>query len=159
MKPRRILLTLLFALAVEAASVGLLTSSAPAGDEVIAVIVNKANPASAVGANELRPIFQTSKTSWSSGGDAVPIDLPEDNPQRIAFDEVVLGLDADRVARYWKDRKIRGGARPPIRVATSAAMLKAVAAKEGAVGYVKASEVNATVKVVAKISGGKLSGP
>lgn len=85
--------------------------------------------------------------------------MPEDNALRLAFDEAVLGLDAERVARYWKDRKIRGGARPPLRVSNSAAVLRAVAAKEGAVGYVKTSEVNATVKVVAKISGGKLSAP
>jgi hypothetical protein len=38
-------------------------------------------------------------------------------------------------------------------------VLKFVAAKEGAVGYVKASEVNATVKVVARVVGGKLIGP
>jgi ABC-type phosphate transport system substrate-binding protein len=133
--------------------------STQAGEEVIAVIVNRANPASALGVTDLRPIFQTSKTSWSSGGDAAPINLPEDNPIRIAFDQTVLGLDAERVARYWKDRKIRGGARPPTRVASSAAVLKLVAAKEGALGYVKASEVNATVKVVAKVVGGKLIGP
>jgi hypothetical protein len=78
---------------------------------------------------------------------------------RHDFDHTVLGLDPDRVARYWKDRKIRGGARAPIRVSNSGAMLKAVAAKPGAVGYVKASEVNASVKIVAKIANGKLSGP
>jgi ABC-type phosphate transport system substrate-binding protein len=35
-------------------------------------------------------------------------------------------------------------------------MLKAVASKPGAIGYVRLSEVNNSVKVVAKISGGKL---
>jgi len=44
-------------------------------------------------------------------------------------------------------------------VPTTGAVLKAVAAKPGAVGYIRLSEVNNTVKVVAKISGGKLSGP
>jgi ABC-type phosphate transport system substrate-binding protein len=155
MKTRRSLLTL----AVICATATLIGPVSGAGEDVIAVIVNKANPASVLGASELRPIFQTSKTTWSSGGDAVPINLPEDNALRLAFDEAVLGLDAERVARYWKDRKIRGGARPPIRVSNSAAVLRAVAAKEGAVGYVKTSEVNPTVKVVAKISGGKLSAP
>lgn len=147
------------ALGLQSAIAALLASSSQAGDDVIAVIVNKANPASALDSSELRPIFQTRKMSWGSGGDAVPIDLPESNPLRIEFDEAVLGLDTDRVARYWKDRKIRGGARPPMQVPSSAAALKAVAAKEGAVGYVKASEANATVKIVARISGGKLGRP
>ena len=159
MKTRSFLLTALLTLVLLSLPAILWAPGLQAGEDVIVVIVNKANPASALTATDLRPIFQTSKTSWSSGGDAVPINLPEDNPLRIAFDQTVLGLDADRVARYWKDRKIRGGARPPTRVSSSAAVLKLVAAKEGAVGYLKASEANATVKVVAKIAGGKLSGP
>jgi ABC-type phosphate transport system substrate-binding protein len=159
MATRRALLGALLTAALLSASTGLWALRLQAGDDSIVVIVNKANPAAVVGATELRPIFQTSKTSWSTGGDATPINLPEENELRIAFDRAVLGLDPERVARYWKDRKIRGGARPPVRVASSAAMLKAVAAKDGAVGYIASSEVNATVKVVARISGGKVSGP
>ena len=133
--------------------------SSHAGDP-IAVIVNTANPISSIAVSDLRPIFQTTKTSWgNSAGDAMPLNLPEDNPVRQEFDQAVLGLDTDRVARYWQDRKIRGGARPPTRVPSPAAVIKVVASKVGAVGYIKASEVNATVKVVAKIQDGKLTGP
>ncbi|HVY27877.1 MAG TPA: hypothetical protein VHB79_15080 [Polyangiaceae bacterium] len=130
-----------------------------AGGDVLAVIVNKANPVTSLGQNELRPIFQTTKKVWSFGEDAIPINLPEDSPLRNDFDQAVLGLDPERVARYWTDRKVRGGARPPVRVPNTAAVLRAVAAKTGAVGYVRFSEVNGSVKVVAKISGGRLSGP
>jgi ABC-type phosphate transport system substrate-binding protein len=130
-----------------------------AGGEVLAVIVNKANPVVALERDDLRPIFQTTKKSWGFGEDAQPINLPEDNPLRNEFDKAVLGLDPERVARYWTDRKVRGGARPPIRVTSTGAVLKAVAAKPGAIGYVRLSEVNNSVKVVAKISGGKLSQP
>jgi ABC-type phosphate transport system substrate-binding protein len=135
------------------------SSGSQAGGEVLAVIVNKQNPARELSQNELRPIFQTTKKVWSSGEDAVPINLPEDNSLRNDFDQAVLGLDPERVARYWTDRKVRGGARPPVRVPNTAAVLKAVAAKAGAVGYVRLSEVNPSVRVVAKISGGKLTGP
>jgi ABC-type phosphate transport system substrate-binding protein len=130
-----------------------------AGGEVIAVIVNKSNPASVLSQNDLRPIFQTTRKVWGSGEDAIPINLPEDSSLRNDFDQAVLGLDPERVARYWTDRKVRGGARPPVRVPTPSAVLKAVAAKAGAVGYVRLSEVNNSVKVVAKISGGRLGGP
>jgi ABC-type phosphate transport system substrate-binding protein len=159
MATRRALLAGLLTAGLLSVPAVLWTLRLQAGDDSIAVIVNKANPATKLEATELRPIFQTSKTSWSTGGDTVPLNLPEENALRIAFDRAVLGLDAERVARYWKDRKIRGGARPPVRVASTAVMLKAVAAKEGAVGYIPSSEVNATVKVVARISNGKLSGP
>jgi ABC-type phosphate transport system substrate-binding protein len=131
-----------------------------AGGEAIAVIVNIANPIASVSLGELRPIFQTTKTSWgNSAGEAMPVNLPEDSSIRQEFDQAVLGLNLDRVARYWQDRKIRGGARAPTRVSTTSVMLKLVASKAGAVGYVKISEVNASVKVVAQISDGTLSGP
>ena len=155
MKTRRnLLLAVLFA-----APALTLAHDSVAGGEVLAVIVNKSNPASSLSQNELRPIFQTTKKAWGSGEDAVPINLPEDNPLRNEFDQAVLGLDPERVARYWTDRKVRGGARPPVRVPTTGAVLKAVAAKPGAIGYIRLSEVNSSVKVVAKISGGKLSLP
>ncbi|RYZ09477.1 MAG: hypothetical protein EOO73_04060 [Myxococcales bacterium] len=149
--------SLLLALLVAAAISG--SRGSLAGGEVLAVIVNKANPSKVLGQNELRLIFQTTKKSWDFGEDAVPINLLEDSPLRADFDQAVLGLDPERVARYWTDRKVRGGARPPARMPTSSAVLKAVASKPGAVGYVRLSEVNNTVKVVAKVSGGKLSGP
>jgi len=130
-----------------------------AGGEVLAVIVNKANPATILQQNDLRPLFQTTKKAWDFGQDAMPINLLEDNPLRADFDQAVLGLDPERVARYWTDRKVRGGARPPVRVPTTAAVLKAVASKPGAIGYVRLSEVNNSVKVVARISGGRLTSP
>lgn len=143
-----------------ATAVGVSVSrSALAGEEALAIVVNKQNPATSLAQNDLRPIFQTTKKNWDSGQEAIPINLLEDSPLRAEFDRVVLGLDPERVARYWTDRKVRGGARPPVRVPTTAAVLKAVAAKPGAVGYVLLRDVNASVKVVAKISGGKLLGP
>ena len=105
------------------------TKSSVASGDVLAVIVNKSNPVAALAQNDLRPLFQTTKKAWGSGEDAVPINLPEDSPLRADFDQAVLGLDPERVARYWTDRKVRGGARPPVRVPTTVALLKAVASK------------------------------
>lgn len=150
--------TLLAALCLSVV-LGIWARRSEAGAEPIVVIVNKSNPISTVPASELRAIFQTTRTSWASGIDATPFNLPDDHKLRQDFDKAVLGLDPDRAARYWKDRKIRGGARAPKQLPSSSAMLAAVAANPGALGYVNASEANGTVKVVAKIVGGTLSAP
>jgi ABC-type phosphate transport system substrate-binding protein len=157
MKTRRTLLATLLLSSI----VGLGAQRSAAGGEPLGmvVIVNKANPATALGASDLRPIFQTSKTSWGGGSDATPFNLPVDNRLRQDFDQAVLGLDPERAARYWKDRKIRGGARAPRQLPSTGTVLAAVAADPGAVGYVNAGEANNSVKVVAKIVGGKLSAP
>src|SRR5207244_3967723 len=107
----------------------------------------------------LRAIFQTSRTSWGTGGEATPINLPAENKLRQEFDQAVLGLDPDRAARYWKDRKIRGGAHAPKQLPSTGAVLSVVAATTGAVGYVPQGEANPSVKVIAKIMGGRLLPP
>lgn len=156
MKTRRTLLTVLLL----STTVLVRTQSSEAvGEPTIVVIVNNANPVTSLGASELRPIFQTTKTRWSGGGDATPLNLPSESKLRQDFDQAVLGLDPTRASRYWQDRKIRGGARAPKYLPTSSAVLAAVANDHSAVGYVNASDVNKTVKVVAKIVKGKLSAP
>lgn len=155
MNTRRTLLAMLLL----STTVGIWAQSSEGGEPTIVVIVNKANPAMSLSASELRPIFQTTKTSWGSGGEATPLNLPSENKLRQEFDQAVLGLDPDRAARYWKDRKIRGGARAPKQLPTPGAVVAAVAADASAVGYVNASDTTAGVKVVAKIVRGKLSAP
>lgn len=156
MKTRR---TLLAALLLAASSGAWSRSSEAGGDPTIVVIVNKANPVNSVDVGALRPVFQTTKKSLSGGDDVTPLNLPSENKLRQDFDQAVLGLDPDRAARYWKDRKIRGGARAPKQLPSTAAVLAAVSADPSAIGYVTLAEVNRSVKVVAKISGGKLVSP
>ena len=156
MKPRtRSLSTnLLFLLAL-----ALVPSVGYAGQDVIAVIVHKSNPVTAMSRTELRPIFQTNQKSWSHGGKITPLNLPASDPSRKGFDSAVLGLDPDRVARYWIDRKIRGGARPPKTAPNASLVVAVVGKKSEAVGYVPISKVTDDVKVVAKIKNGQVIAP
>ena len=130
-----------------------------AAGETLVVIANKAVSATVLTRDELRPIFQTKKTTWPDGTPVRPFNLPDANATRQGFDAAVLGLDPDRVARYWIDRKIRGGERPPTIVSSSALMVKAVAKAAGAIGYAENSAVDASVKVIAKIIDGQVVKP
>jgi len=127
--------------------------------DTILVIANKAVATNKLSRDELRPIFQTKKDTWPDGSPAKPFNLPDKNPLRQGFDAAVLGLDPDRVARYWIDRKIRGGERPPQTAPSSAVLVKVVSKTAGALGYVEASAVDASVKVVAKVVDGQVVAP
>jgi ABC-type phosphate transport system substrate-binding protein len=130
-----------------------------AANDPISVIVHRSSRVSGVDRNELRQIFQTNKTAWSQTGDRVsPLNLPDKHLTRQEFDRVVLGLEPDRVARYWVDRRIRGDARPPRTAPNPAAVIRAVTGNPEMVGYVLASEVDKDVKVIARIVDGKLQG-
>jgi hypothetical protein len=127
-------------------------------DEIV-VIVNKANPAGALSRDELRPIFQMTKSEWSDGTRAEPVNLPGNDSIRHQFDAAVLRLNPDNVVRYWIDRKIRGGERPPRGLASEGAALRFVARSRGGVGYMRASAADGTVKVVARIRGTEVVAP
>ena len=125
-----------------------------AGGNELAVVVNIKNATTKLSKNELRRIFQTTKTTWDGGGNISPVNLPESNELRQAFDKVVLGWDKDEVAKYWTDRKIRGGTRPPRKAPSTTAAAKLVEEDVGAIGYVKTNEVTANLRKVALVRGG-----
>lgn len=126
---------------------------------VIAVIVNPSNPVTKLDQGDLRPIFQTSKTTWPNGDKIVAFNLSEEDAIRQDADLAMLGLDAERVARYWVDRKIRGGNAAPKKAPSVAVMVKLVASQTGGIGYVPLSEVSKDVKVIAKIQSGVVKAP
>jgi ABC-type phosphate transport system substrate-binding protein len=127
--------------------------------EAIAIIANKSVIATSISRDDLRPIFQTKSNTWPDGTPAHPFNLADTDTLRMGFDAAVLGLDPARVARYWIDRKIRGGERPPPNVPSAAVMLKIVSKTPGAVGYVEAVAVDGSVRVLAKVIAGQMVKP
>jgi hypothetical protein len=130
------------------------------GPDAILVIANKGVAATSITSDQLRPVFQTKKDTFPDGTAAKPFNLPDTDPSRRGFDAAVLGLDPDRVARYWIDRKIRGGERPPQNVPSGSLMVKVVGKTAGGIGYVDAkSALDANVKVLARIVAGQVVKP
>ena len=134
-------------------------SHAGASTEVIAVIAHKGLAVTVATQDDLRPIFQTKKLKWSDGTVLRPFNLPEENTLRRGFDAAVLGLDPDRAARFWVDRKIRGGERPPQTAPSPAVMLAVVSKTPGAIGYVDMKLADANVRVIAKVVNGVVTKP
>jgi len=125
----------------------------------IAVIINPARSEERIGADTLEAIFRTDMKTWPSGGKIVPFNFAPKHPLRVAFDRAVLHMSPDEVARFWIDRRVRGGERPPRQVESAELMLKVIGKLEGGIGYVPASEVVDTVRVVARIRDGEVHGP
>lgn len=151
-------LSILFVVAVA-------TLTAPSGsqaghdDDIIAVIVHLDNPINIMSRSDLRPIFQTTQKEWPNGDRIMPLNLPASDSTRKGFDSAVLGLDPDRATRYWIDRKIRGGARPPKKAPNAALAVAVVSKKAEAISYVPLDKVTKDVKVVARIRNGRVEAP
>lgn len=95
----------------------------------------------------LKRIFLGEPTELS-GTRLLPFNYAVENPLRRRFDELLLGFDAAATGRYWIDRRVRGQGLPP-RVVPSAALARAVVAKlPGAISYIYANELDATVRAL-----------
>jgi hypothetical protein len=62
-----------------------------------------------------------------------------------------LGFNPDAVARFWVDRKIRGGEPPPRTIMDALTMARVVEHLEGAIGYVPIALVTEKVRIVARV--------
>ena len=118
-----------------------------AGD--FAVIVNKDNPAT-VDKDTVTKIYSGELKSWKDGSPVTAIDLPESNPVRADFSSEVLGKTVANVKALWAQMIFSGKALPPKQLASDDDVKKLVSANKGAIGYVKRSSVDDSVKAVLK---------
>jgi ABC-type phosphate transport system substrate-binding protein len=125
----------------------LLAAPAMAGD--IVVIVNKAN-ANSIDKNLIVKVYSGETKSWAGGGAITSFDLPDSNAERGAFAEQVMGRTTGNMKSLWAQNVFTGKAVPPKVVDSDEAVKKAVAANPGAIGYIKSSSVDDSVKVVLK---------
>jgi ABC-type phosphate transport system substrate-binding protein len=127
------------------ALVGLLISlPAVAGDFV--VIVNKENTFKVDGTVVAR-IYTGEKKIWEDGTPVMAIDLPESSPARVDFSTGLLKRTVVALKSLWAQMVFAGKALPPKVVSSDDDVKKVVSANKGAIGYVKASSVDKSVKV------------
>jgi ABC-type phosphate transport system substrate-binding protein len=123
----------------------LLATAARAGD--FAVIVNKDN-ASPIDKEMVAKIYSGDLKSWMDGAPVMPIDLPDSNPARASFSTELLGKTVANLKALWAQMIFSGKALPPKQVATDDDVKKLVATNKGAIGYIKPSSVDDSVKAV-----------
>lgn len=126
-------------------SASLLTLSASAFAELV-VIVHPSND-SALSAKQVQRIFLGKEKKFANGTAVVPINQAT-NDLRSQFDSNVLGRSSTQVSAYWSKLVFTGKGIPPKEVADDAAVIAAVAADAGAIGYVDSASVTGAVKTV-----------
>ena len=119
------------------------------GPAAFKVIVNPGVKGTAIRKDVLAQVFLGRVERWGNGTRITPIDLSAMSSVRGIFSEAVLGMPTNAVRRYWEDRLVAGGHRPPMVKTSEEAMIAAVAAEEGAIGYLpEATPIPETVRVI-----------
>lgn len=115
----------------------------------VKIIASPSVKGSTLSQQVLAAVFLGKAERWGDGTRIVPIDLSAMSPVRANFSETMLGMPTMAVRRYWEARLMSGGGSPPMVKASEEAMIEAVAANEGAIGYVSADlPVPESVKVL-----------
>jgi ABC-type phosphate transport system substrate-binding protein len=129
------------------------TASHAAADDV-AVIVNKANPVGGLTIADLRKILLGPRPKWSGGHTVTVLMTLPGQPERSGTLKIVCGMSETdfnlHFIRGWRSDATNSGNGDSPQVFNSGVQLRqSVAGAPNAVGFIKASQVDDSVKVVA----------
>jgi len=145
---------LTFALCLVAAALGtaMATFAGAVGNEV-AIIVNKANKIETISAKDLKAIFSGEKARWPDGSKVQTLATSATMPEHKSAIKFLYGMSEPEFQKYCIHASFVGEPqRVPRDSGASGAVVGMVAATPGAVGFVRASAVTPTVKVL-KVDG------
>jgi phosphate transport system substrate-binding protein len=116
----------------------------------LAIIINKSNPNDDLKFSELREYFLAERSNWSSGGGKVRVIMREPGEaEREAVLRLIYDMDEKDFTSYFLGKKFRGEVLEEPRLRSSTPdMIKTISNVQGAIGYVRADEVDASVKVL-----------
>jgi ABC-type phosphate transport system substrate-binding protein len=127
-----------------------LTLGAALASAETAVIVSANNGNGAMDKATVAKIFLGKSKSFPDGSQAVPVDQNEGAAPREAFNGAVLGKSASQLKSYWSRLIFTGKGTPPKQSGDDAAVKALVANNPNIIGYIDASAVDSSVKVVHK---------
>lgn len=126
------------------------TNAVPAAaTNAVAIIVNRANPVEGLTTDELRKYFQLDRARWPEGRKVTLLTLPTGTPERQAVLQRVYHFSEGEFTRHFLQASFAGQAQSgPKELASPVNMRKFVFNVPGALGYVRASEMDDTVKAL-----------
>ena len=115
----------------------------------LAIIVNRSNPVNDLSLRELRKLFLGERNHWPNGHRVAIAMLDYGQPERQTVLRLIYRMDENEYQDHLLREVFRGDVFvPPKTLASPAVVRKFVFNAPGAIGYVRASDVDDTVKVV-----------
>lgn len=115
----------------------------------LAVIVNKAMPVLTLTSRDLRNIFLGTKDTWPDGTRVIAVSLPTERPETRTVLREICGMSEGDFKRYFLMMNFQGkSASPPRMVPTPGAVRAFVKNTPGAVGVIRARDVDSSVTVM-----------
>jgi ABC-type phosphate transport system substrate-binding protein len=126
-----------------------LTSAVRAADDDLVVIVNKSNSATNLTKSQLRKLVLGEQGSWPGGAKVTVVLRSPGSPERDGVLKSVCRMSEDDYNQHVMHANFSGDTSAAPKIAPNAAAVRQlVASSPGAVGFLRASDVNDSVKVV-----------
>jgi ABC-type phosphate transport system substrate-binding protein len=127
-----------------------MTAALPAAAQDLAVIVH-VDRKDALDLAELARIYLKRRRYWADGDRIVPVNRDAESPTRDTFTRIVFDTSAWQQVMYW-NRQYFMGVLPPATLASDEAVKRFVASEPLAIGYIDASAVDDSVRVVLRLT-------
>lgn len=119
----------------------------PAHDDRVVVIVNKDNTNPIKHALVVK-IYTGAAKGWPDGTPVFALDQDDNSPTRAYFYAKVIGKSRAAIRAIWAQNIFAGKGLPPKLVNPDAEMKKLVRSNKHAIGYIRASSVDDSIRVV-----------
>lgn len=119
---------------------------AHAAEELALAVIVHPSRAATLSTETVKRIYLKRQRFWDDGHAIVAINLEVTTPEREAFTRLVFGDEAARLPAYWNEQYFHG-VMPPIILGSEEAVVRYVASRPDAIGYVDARHVDASVAV------------
>jgi ABC-type phosphate transport system substrate-binding protein len=136
--------------AVLASLLGVSPRAARAQDgEPLAIVVNRSNPLTEISLADLRRVFRGQRSRWSNGKRVTLVMRDPGAPERDAILHSLYGVQEADYRRTYLQAVFSGEATDaPKTLASTNGVLRFVYNVPGAIGYVRARDVDASVKMI-----------
>ncbi len=113
----------------------------------IVVIMNRDN-SNIVDLAYINKIYSGALKAWPDGSPVFALDLAEESDLRSQFSTQVLNRSVANMRAIWSQNIFTGKGFPPKVVSLDTEMRRLVATNRNAVGYIRSSQLDASVKVI-----------
>jgi ABC-type phosphate transport system substrate-binding protein len=134
---------------------GLLLRAAPGapaqvpGGDALAILAHPANAVTALTMGELRRIFMLETQTWPNGRKITVVLREKGQPERTEAIRLICGVSEIEFERHVLLQTFRGSVTGgPRSIQSASAMIRFIFNAPGAIGYVRADQVDGTTKVL-----------